>query len=41
VENIFVAEMVGTAILIVLGCGVVANVLLTDSPATTVEWICL
>lgn len=38
-ENIFVAEMIGTAILIVLGCGVVANVLLTDSKGQNSGWI--
>ena len=38
-ENIFVAEMVGTAILILLGCGVVANVLLTDSKGQGSGWI--
>nr|MBA3291388.1 aquaporin family protein [Actinomycetota bacterium] len=32
-ENIFVAELVGTAILILLGDGVVAAVLLNESKA--------
>jgi glycerol uptake facilitator protein len=39
VENIFVAEMVGTAILILLGDGVVAGVLLNKSKAQNSGWI--
>jgi glycerol uptake facilitator protein len=39
VDNIFVAEMVGTAILILLGDGVVANVLLKDSKGEGSGWI--
>lgn len=38
-ENIFVAEMIGTAILILLGDGVVANVLLKDSKGEGSGWI--
>lgn len=38
-ENIFVAELVGTAILILLGDGVVANVLLKDSKGEGSGWI--
>lgn len=38
-ENIFVAEIVGTAILILLGDGVVANVLLRDSKGEGSGWI--
>lgn len=38
-ETIFVAEMVGTAILILLGDGVVANVLLKDSKGEGSGWI--
>ncbi len=38
-ENIFVAELVGTAILILLGDGVVANVLLRDSKGEGSGWI--
>lgn len=38
-ENIFVAELVGTAILILLGDGVVANVLLQDSKGQNSGWI--
>ena len=38
-DNIFVAEMVGTAILILLGDGVVANVLLKDSKGEGSGWI--
>lgn len=38
-ENIFVAELVGTAILILLGDGVVANVLLKDSKGEGGGWI--
>ena len=37
--NNFVAELVGTAILIILGDGVVAGVLLTRSKAQTAGWI--
>jgi glycerol uptake facilitator protein len=39
VENIFVAEMVGTAILILLGDGVVAGVLLNKSKSQNSGWI--
>ncbi|MBA2337564.1 MAG: aquaporin family protein [Acidimicrobiia bacterium] len=39
VDNIFVAEMIGTAILILLGDGVVANVLLKDSKGEGAGWI--
>ena len=35
----FTAELVGTAILIILGDGVVANVLLTRSKAQNAGWI--
>lgn len=38
-ENIFVAELVGTAILILLGDGVVANVLLRESKGEGAGWI--
>lgn len=38
-DNIFVAEMVGTAMLILLGDGVVANVLLKDSKGEGSGWI--
>jgi glycerol uptake facilitator protein len=38
-DNIFVAEMVGTAILILLGDGVVAAVLLNQSKAQNAGWI--
>ncbi|HWN09133.1 MAG TPA: MIP/aquaporin family protein [Pyrinomonadaceae bacterium] len=38
-ESIFVAEMVGTAILILLGDGVVAAVLLNESKAQNSGWI--
>lgn len=38
-ENIFVAEMVGTAILVLLGDGVVAAVLLNRSKAQNAGWI--
>lgn len=38
-ENVFVAEMVGTAILILLGDGVVANVLLGKSKGQGSGWI--
>lgn len=38
-ESIFVAELVGTAILILLGDGVVANVLLKDSKGEASGWI--
>ena len=38
-DNIFVAEMVGTAILILLGDGGVANVLLKDSKGEGSGWI--
>lgn len=38
-DNIFVAEMVGTAILILLGDGVVAAVLLNRSKAQNAGWI--
>jgi glycerol uptake facilitator protein len=38
-DNIFVAEMVGTAILILLGDGVVAAVLLNQSKAQNSGWI--
>jgi len=38
-ENIFVAELVGTAILILLGDGVVAAVLLNESKAQNAGWI--
>jgi len=38
-ENIFVSEMVGTAILILLGDGVVAAVLLNKSKAQNSGWI--
>jgi glycerol uptake facilitator protein len=39
VENIFVAEVIGTAILILLGNGVVANVLLNRSKGQNSGWI--
>jgi glycerol uptake facilitator protein len=38
-DNIFVAELVGTAILILLGDGVVAAVLLNESKAQNAGWI--
>lgn len=38
-DNIFVAEMVGTAILVLLGDGVVAGVLLNQSKAQNSGWI--
>lgn len=38
-NNIFVAELVGTAILVLLGDGVVANVLLRDSKGEGSGWI--
>lgn len=38
-DNIFVAEMIGTAILILLGDGVVANVLLKDTKGEGAGWI--
>jgi glycerol uptake facilitator protein len=38
-DNIFVAEMVGTAILVLLGDGVVAAVLLNQSKAQNSGWI--
>jgi glycerol uptake facilitator protein len=38
-DNIFVAEMVGTAILVLLGDGVVAAVLLNQSKAQNAGWI--
>jgi glycerol uptake facilitator protein len=38
-ENIFVSEMIGTAILILLGDGVVAAVLLNQSKAQNSGWI--
>ena len=38
-DNIFVAEMVGTAILVLLGDGVVAAVLLNESKAQNSGWI--
>ena len=37
--NIFLAEMIGTMILILLGDGVVANVLLRDSKGENSGWI--
>src|SRR5690606_40218674 len=37
--NIFLAEMIGTMILILLGDGVVANVLLKDSKGENAGWI--
>ncbi|MGH2765058.1 MAG: aquaporin, partial [Actinomycetota bacterium] len=37
--NIFTAEVVGTAILILFGDGVVANVLLNRSKAQNAGWI--
>lgn len=37
--NHYVAEFVGTAILVVLGCGVVANVLLNKSKGQNSGWI--
>ncbi|WP_029914225.1 MIP/aquaporin family protein [Pelobacter seleniigenes] len=37
--NIFLGELFGTAILIVLGCGVVANVVLEDSKGQNSGWI--
>src|SRR5690606_13948810 len=37
--NIFLAEMIGTMILILLGDGVVANVLLRDSKCENSGWI--
>jgi glycerol uptake facilitator protein len=39
VENIFIAEVVGTALLVLLGDGVVANVLLRDSKGEAGGWI--
>ena len=39
VNDIIVAEAIGTAILIVLGCGVVAGVLLDKSKAQNAGWI--
>ncbi|HEX2153380.1 MAG TPA: MIP/aquaporin family protein [Acidimicrobiia bacterium] len=38
-ENIFIAEVVGTALLVLLGDGVVANVLLRDSKGEAGGWI--
>ena len=38
-DNIFLAELVGTAILILLGDGVVAGVLLAKSKAENAGWI--
>ncbi len=39
VNDIWVAETIGTAILIVLGCGVVAGVLLDQSKAQNAGWV--
>jgi glycerol uptake facilitator protein len=39
VDNIIVGEIVGTAILTLLGCGVVANVLLNKSKGQNSGWI--
>jgi glycerol uptake facilitator protein len=39
VNDIIVAEAIGTAILIVLGCGVVAGVLLDKSKAQNAGWV--
>lgn len=37
--NIFVSELVGTAVLILLGCGVVANVVLTNTLGNNGGWL--